>query len=349
MSSLLTNTSAMVALQTLRSINTNLEQTNNRVSTGLRVNTAADNAAYWSIATTIKSDNGALGAVTNSLSLGASTLSTTYTGLDAAKTSLNELKNQLTTATGENVDKTKIQQTINSVKAQLLSVASAALLLRPELAEHRHRHRRRPAEDHRLVAVAQFQQPAVDRHHRRQYRQRPPLRQQYRHPRQDHRAHGYAADSGVATTVEATAVAFGADRRGHVQRAPNERLGQGGHHQPGHDRRCRPERLHDPQQQRSGCRLQSGAERRRRHRDHGLHRRQRPCGLLLGGFLHHRRGNRIRHDATHHRFARPGGHRADHRYDQHQRDQRCRHRHHPAPPRRRSRTTCGSSTRPCRK
>ena len=126
MSSLLTNTSAMVALQTLRSINTNLEQTNNRVSTGLRVNTAADNAAYWSIATTIKSDNGALGAVTDSLSLGASTLSTTYTGLDTAKDSLNELKNQLTTATGENVDKTKIQQTIDSVKAQLQSVASAA-------------------------------------------------------------------------------------------------------------------------------------------------------------------------------------------------------------------------------
>jgi flagellin len=126
MTSLLTNSSAMVALQTLRSINTNLDQTNNRVSTGLRVNTAADNAAYWSIATTIKSDNGALGAVTDSLSLGASTLSTTYTGLDTAKTSLNDLKNQLTTATGENVDKAKIQQTIASIQAQLKSVADAA-------------------------------------------------------------------------------------------------------------------------------------------------------------------------------------------------------------------------------
>ena len=126
MSSLLTNTSAMVALQTLRSINSSLDQTNNRVSTGLRVNTAADNAAYWSIATTIKSDNGALGAVNDSLSLGASTLSTTYTGLNTAVTSLNDLKNQLTTATGENVDKAKIQQTIESIQAQLQSVADAA-------------------------------------------------------------------------------------------------------------------------------------------------------------------------------------------------------------------------------
>ena len=126
MSSLMTNTSAMVALQTLRSINSSLDETNNRVSTGLRVNNAADNAAYWSIATTIKSDNSALGAVNDSLSLGASTLATTYTGLDAAKTSLSDLKDQLTTATGENVDKNKIQQTIASIQAQLKSVSDAA-------------------------------------------------------------------------------------------------------------------------------------------------------------------------------------------------------------------------------
>ncbi len=126
MTSLLTNTSAQVALQTLRSINSSLDETNNRVSTGKRVNDASDNAAYWSIATTIESDNGALGAVTDSLSLGGSTLSTTYTGLDTVKTSLNDLKEQLTTATGENVDKAKIQQVIASIQEQLKSVADGS-------------------------------------------------------------------------------------------------------------------------------------------------------------------------------------------------------------------------------
>jgi flagellin len=126
MSSLLTNTSAMVALQTLRSINQDLDKTTNRVSTGLRVSTAADNAAYWSIATTIKSDNGALGAVQDSLGLGASTLATTYTGLDAAKTLLNSLKEQLTTATGENVDKSKVQQSIASILTQLQATADSS-------------------------------------------------------------------------------------------------------------------------------------------------------------------------------------------------------------------------------
>ncbi len=126
MTSLLTNNSAMVALQTLRSINSQLDQTNNRVSTGLRVNTAADNAAYWSISTTIKSDNGALGAVTDSLSLGASTLTTTYNGLNAAITALNDLKDQLTTATGANVDRAKVQQTIEADQAQLYAVAKSS-------------------------------------------------------------------------------------------------------------------------------------------------------------------------------------------------------------------------------
>ncbi|MGU3496891.1 flagellin, partial [Xanthobacteraceae bacterium A53D] len=42
MTSIITNNSATVALQTLRSINSNLDETNNRVSTGKKINSAAD-------------------------------------------------------------------------------------------------------------------------------------------------------------------------------------------------------------------------------------------------------------------------------------------------------------------
>ena len=47
MSSLLTNSTAMTALQTLRSVSSQLSTTQNRISTGQRVSTASDNAAYW--------------------------------------------------------------------------------------------------------------------------------------------------------------------------------------------------------------------------------------------------------------------------------------------------------------
>jgi flagellin len=127
MSSLITNNAAMVALQTLRTINASLDQTNNRVSTGLKVNSAADNAAYWSIATTLKSDNNALSAVQDSLGVGASAASATYNGLNSAKDLLDQLKSKLTTATGD-VDRSKVQVEITSILDQLNSVAGQSAL-----------------------------------------------------------------------------------------------------------------------------------------------------------------------------------------------------------------------------
>lgn len=47
MSSILTNTSAMVALQTLKSVNSNLTKTQEEISTGKRVATAKDNSTVW--------------------------------------------------------------------------------------------------------------------------------------------------------------------------------------------------------------------------------------------------------------------------------------------------------------
>jgi flagellin len=56
MSSILTNSSAMVALQTLKGINKDLSGIQNQVSTGLKVSNAKDNAATWSIAATMDQD-----------------------------------------------------------------------------------------------------------------------------------------------------------------------------------------------------------------------------------------------------------------------------------------------------
>jgi len=47
MASINTNVAAMTALRSLTATNQALTQTQDRISTGLRVATAADNAAYW--------------------------------------------------------------------------------------------------------------------------------------------------------------------------------------------------------------------------------------------------------------------------------------------------------------
>ena len=56
MSSILTNNSAMVALQTLKSVNKNLAQTQSEISTGKSVATAKDNSAVWAISKVMDSD-----------------------------------------------------------------------------------------------------------------------------------------------------------------------------------------------------------------------------------------------------------------------------------------------------
>ncbi len=126
MTSIITNSSALVALSTLKSISKDLDTTNSRISTGLKVNTAKDNAAYWSIATTTKSDNGQLGAVKDALALGAETVNTQTTGMNAVIDKLNELQKKLTTALSANVDRGKIQSEIDTILTDLSDSASAA-------------------------------------------------------------------------------------------------------------------------------------------------------------------------------------------------------------------------------
>lgn len=126
MTSIITNVAAMSALQTLRSIGQNMETTQAHVSSGLRVGDASDNAAYWSIATTMRSDNMALSAVSDALGLGAAKVDTASAGMNAAIDVVKEIKAKLVTATEEGVDRSKVQEEISQLQKQLVSIAQGA-------------------------------------------------------------------------------------------------------------------------------------------------------------------------------------------------------------------------------
>lgn len=126
MTSILTNVSAMAAIQTLRSINSSMETTQARVSSGLRVGTASDNAAYWSIATTMRSDNMALSAVQDALGLGAAKVDTAYSAMESVVDVVEEIKKKLVAATEDGVDKSKIQEEIKQLQEQLKSISQSA-------------------------------------------------------------------------------------------------------------------------------------------------------------------------------------------------------------------------------
>ncbi|WP_258608603.1 flagellin [Mesorhizobium sp. AR10] len=127
MASIMTNASALTALQSLNATNKSLEQTQARISTGYRVSEAADNAAYWSIATTMRSDNQALSTVQDALGLGASKVDTAYTAMNKAIETINAIKVKIVAATGaSDSDKSKIDVELKSLQAQLKSYADGA-------------------------------------------------------------------------------------------------------------------------------------------------------------------------------------------------------------------------------
>jgi flagellin len=123
----MTNVSAMTALQSLNSTNKQLSVTQARISTGFRVASAEDNAAYWSIATTMRSDNGALSTVKDALGLGAATLDVAYTGMNKAIEVAKEMKNKLVAARQPGIDREKVQAEISELQNQLTSIANSSV------------------------------------------------------------------------------------------------------------------------------------------------------------------------------------------------------------------------------
>lgn len=126
MSSILTNTSAMVALQTLRGINKNLAQTQSEISTGKSVATARDNAAVWAISKTMESDVKGFKAISDTLALGSATVGVARNAAETVTDLLTEMKGLIVNAQEENVDRGKIQTDIDALKAQIMTAVGAA-------------------------------------------------------------------------------------------------------------------------------------------------------------------------------------------------------------------------------
>ncbi|MDB5641936.1 MAG: Flagellin-like protein [Hyphomicrobiales bacterium] len=127
MTSLLTNASAITALQNLNMTNKSMQTTQDRISTGMRVATASDNAAYWSIATTMKSDNSALSTVKDALGMGVATVDVTSSALKSTVDLVSQIKAKLVAAKEPGLDRGKVQAEITQLQKQLKSVSDSSV------------------------------------------------------------------------------------------------------------------------------------------------------------------------------------------------------------------------------
>ncbi|MDP3194008.1 flagellin [Tabrizicola sp.] len=126
MSSILTNTSAMVALQTMKGINASLNKTQADISTGKTIASAKDNAAVWAISKVMESDVEGFKGISDSLSVGSATLTVARNASETVTKLLTEMKGKIVAAQAENVDRGKIQTDIDALTKQIESTVGAA-------------------------------------------------------------------------------------------------------------------------------------------------------------------------------------------------------------------------------
>ena len=126
MSSILTNNSSMAALETLRSINRNLETVQAQISSGKKVASAKDNAAVWAVASTMTSDVASFKTITESLSLASATVGVARSVSEKIVSTLQDVKSLIVQAQDPSVDHAKYQTDITAKIALVQSYVDSA-------------------------------------------------------------------------------------------------------------------------------------------------------------------------------------------------------------------------------
>jgi flagellin len=105
-----TNIGAFVALQNLNAVNSRLDTVQNRVSTGLKVNSAVDDASSFAIAQGVRGNLKAFEAVSQGLANGRGVATVTLAGATAISDLLGDIQKKITE--GQNAGNTTEQQAI---------------------------------------------------------------------------------------------------------------------------------------------------------------------------------------------------------------------------------------------
>ena len=124
-----TNAGAMVALQSLTATNRNLEQTQMRVTTGLRVSGPKDDAATFAIAQNMRGDVAGMAAVKVNLSLGQSIVNVAIDAGKAIADLLTEMKAKAVQGSQEGLDADSyvaLNEEFTSLRAQIQSIVATA-------------------------------------------------------------------------------------------------------------------------------------------------------------------------------------------------------------------------------
>ncbi len=126
MTSVSFNATAASALSLLTGSSRALEATQTRVASGKRVDEASDNAAYWSIATTMSADSMSLSSAEDATGLSAAITDTAALGMEAATSIVAEIQSKLILAQAVGTNRSAVNAEITQLKAQLGTIAQSS-------------------------------------------------------------------------------------------------------------------------------------------------------------------------------------------------------------------------------
>lgn len=124
MSSINTNMAAMNALSTLRTINNNMTETQGRISSGLKVESGKDNAAYFQISTSMRSESSMLSAINESMALAKGAMSTARLGAETLTDLAQQFVERVAFASQPGVDFAAVATELTALTEQMTTTIS---------------------------------------------------------------------------------------------------------------------------------------------------------------------------------------------------------------------------------
>ncbi|MCU4654328.1 flagellin [Roseibacterium sp. SDUM158016] len=115
---------AMNALSTLRTINNNMTETQGRISSGFKVESGKDNAAYFQIATTMRSESSMLSAVNESMALAKGAMSTARVGAETLTDLAQQFVERVAFASQPGVDNAAVASELTALTEQMRTTIS---------------------------------------------------------------------------------------------------------------------------------------------------------------------------------------------------------------------------------
>ena len=126
MSSILTNNSAMVALATLNNVNRGLNETQNRVSSGLQIRSGKENAAYFAISETMKGDSGMFKAINEGMTATRNSVATARLGAETVSDLAQQMVERIAFAQSNGINKADVQSELTALADNMQSAIDQA-------------------------------------------------------------------------------------------------------------------------------------------------------------------------------------------------------------------------------